>query len=152
MRHSVTSVDPEARTGQCSVCGPVKVYANSSYKGQRRWRCATRSLADATARYHADPEADRNARFQRLYGITVEEYDRLLAEQGGVCARCKSEPQATLRLAVDHDHKTGEVRGLLCGPCNTYLGRLDANMATILSDLAYLRCAQPILARIRGER
>ena len=60
---------------------------------------------------------ERNRRYKRLYGITVEEYDIILVFQGGVCALCGAPPK-TMRLAVDHDHKTGIVRGLLCGLCN----------------------------------
>ena len=48
------------------------------------------------------------------------EYDRLLARQGGVCLICGRPPQ-TRRLHVDHDHKTGRIRGLLCMPCNRYV-------------------------------
>jgi hypothetical protein len=50
-------------------------------------------------------------------GFTAEDYDRLLAAQGGGCAICKAPPK-TRRLHVDHDHKTGAVRGLLCHRCN----------------------------------
>jgi hypothetical protein len=57
--------------------------------------------------------ASHGQRIEKLYGITPEQYDALLKLQDGRCAICKRKPQ-TLRLAVDHDHKTGEVRGLLC--------------------------------------
>lgn len=57
---------------------------------------------------------------KRLYGITPEQYDEMFREQGGSCACCKR-PQADFktRLAVDHDHVTLEVRGLLCTFCNS---------------------------------
>jgi len=51
---------------------------------------------------------------ERVYGA---DYDRLLKRQGGRCAGCGGRPQKK-RLAVDHDHKTGRVRGLLCSTCN----------------------------------
>lgn len=149
VRHRITEVDDSTRTGVCSECGPVGVYSNTPYKGRPSWRCARRSLDDATARYHQDPEAYRNARFQRLYGITVEQYDEMLDAQGGTCARC-DESQDSMRLAVDHDHETGEVRGLLCGPCNTYLGRLEARLGVLAGDLAYIGSplAQVIVERL----
>lgn len=52
--------------------------------------------------------------------ITDAEYDQRLAEQGGGCAICGTPPK-TRRLAVDHDHKTGAIRGLLCHRCNRTL-------------------------------
>lgn len=55
---------------------------------------------------------------KNTYGITTEEYDRMLAEQGGSCAICDREPKKR-RLSVDHDHSTGKVRGLLCTPCRS---------------------------------
>lgn len=58
----------------------------------------------------ADP---REAYLNRTYGITVDQYNLLLEAQGGVCAVC-GEPPKNYRLSVDHDHKTGLVRGLLC--------------------------------------
>lgn len=57
----------------------------------------------------------------KLYGITQSEYELMLAQQGGVCALCGSPPKR-YRLAVDHDHETGKIRGLLCTPCNRWLG------------------------------
>lgn len=53
-------------------------------------------------------------------GVTDEQYERLLAAQGGGCAICGATPK-TRRLHVDHDHKTGAVRGLLCYRCNRFL-------------------------------
>lgn len=71
------------------------------------------------------------ARQVRLkYGITVEDYDLMLAEQGGVCKICKR-PETSVRngkvrrMPVDHDHDTGEVRGLLCMLCNSRLGYFE---------------------------
>lgn len=54
---------------------------------------------------------------EKTYGLTSEQYDELLRRQGGKCAICRAKPKSK-RLAVDHDHKTGEVLGLLCSRCN----------------------------------
>lgn len=62
-----------------------------------------------------------SATLQKTYGISTEEYDRILEAQDGKCAICGRKPTGKKRLAVDHDHKTGAVRGLLCageGRCN----------------------------------
>lgn len=66
---------------------------------------------------------------KKIYGITIEQHDAMLAQQGGVCAICKTPPEQSTKgaLAVDHDHRTGQVRGLLCGNCNAALGHFKDN-------------------------
>ena len=60
------------------------------------------------------------------YKLTVEQYDVILAYQGGVCYAChQPEPVKGRRLSVDHDHETGLVRGLLCSRCNPIIGKLE---------------------------
>lgn len=64
-------------------------------------------------------EYQRALRLMKFFNITVEEYDSILAAQGGVCAICERPPKnLSRRLCVDHDHSTGLVRGLLCSFCN----------------------------------
>jgi hypothetical protein len=62
----------------------------------------------------------RQRRLDREYGLSVEDYEEMLEDQLGLCAICLSPPDKR-NLAVDHDHETGEVRGLLCTRCNRYL-------------------------------
>ncbi len=62
----------------------------------------------------------RKPKRAKQLGVTDDQYERLLAAQGGHCALCPSTPK-TRRLAVDHDHKTGKVRGLLCHRCNRFM-------------------------------
>lgn len=71
---------------------------------------ATMCRACVSAKSHA-------AMIAKTYGLTPDEYDALLALQGGRCAICRARPRSK-RLAVDHDHKEGDVRGLLCSRCN----------------------------------
>ncbi len=64
----------------------------------------------------------------RAYGITTEDYNKMLESQGSLCAICRRpEPVANRKLSVDHCHKTGKVRALLCGPCNKGLGIFEKN-------------------------
>jgi hypothetical protein len=78
-------------------------------------------------------------------GLTIAQYDELLEAQGGVCAIC-GRPPKNRRLAVDHNHKTGKIRGLLCWVCNLkVLGRLERFMsfASLAQIEAYLRKFDP---------
>lgn len=84
----------------------------------------------------AHKESERRRRYRRLYGITVEQYDAHVAAQGGTCAICGTAPEQ--RLAVDHDHDTGAVRGLLCFTCNAGLGLLGDSVVRLARALAYL--------------
>ena len=74
------------------------------------------------------------------YGLTVEGYELRLLAQSGKCAVCGMAGNVGgKRLAVDHDHRTGEIRGLLCNPCNLRLGWVEDD-PTILNRVAeYLR-------------
>lgn len=63
-------------------------------------------------------EAARAARLAARFNLTLNEYDLIAEHQGGVCAVCGKPPKAGARLVVDHSHKTGLVRGLLCHYCN----------------------------------
>lgn len=76
------------------------------------------------------------------YNITIEEYDHMLVYQNGVCAICKQVDVTGRRLAVDHDHETGKIRGLLCSSCNTKLGWMKRYNQEIDS---YLEINPPLL-------
>lgn len=72
------------------------------------------------------------------YGIGVVDYRRMLAAQGGKCAICEKAPKKGRRLAVDHCHRTGKVRGLLCGSCNYSLGVWKDNPRRFSRAATYL--------------
>lgn len=80
----------------------------------------------------------RESMLKRVYGITLEDYNKLLAEQSGKCYICNREPYSNKPLHVDHCHKTGEVRGLLCARCNWYLGVIEKKPTTLTNLLNYL--------------
>lgn len=73
---------------------------------------------------------------EKVYGLPAGQYWKLYEAQGGVCAICGVATGKARRLAVDHDHRTGEVRGLCCGPCNLMLGRLGTQ--ALVRALNYL--------------
>ncbi|MBU6231644.1 hypothetical protein KGP36_03165 [Patescibacteria group bacterium] len=79
----------------------------------------------------------RSSHLQRYFGITEEQYDELLEKQGGCCAICdRHHSEFKTRLAVDHDHSTLRIRGLLCNYCNRYrVGRhRDASLLRRIAD------------------
>lgn len=78
-------------------------------------------------------EQRRRRDFKKKYGITMEGYQDLLVKQGGACAMCGVMADDHWRwLAVDHNHLTGQVRGLLCDSCNKGIGNLKADEGTDL--------------------
>jgi hypothetical protein len=74
---------------------------------------------------------------KRRYGITIDEYEQALADQGGRCYICRR-PPIIRRLVVDHNHATGTVRKLLCGPCNAFVGLLESvdNAEEVIRNLS----------------
>jgi ribosomal protein L37E len=76
----------------------------------------------------------------RVFGITVEQYDQMFDEQKGLCAICgKSEIIPNKRLNIDHNHKTGAVRKLLCTTCNFFVGRMELDMELTEKVLGYIK-------------
>jgi hypothetical protein len=108
-------------------------------------------IADQKARDAANPEA-RRARDKkrapkkmladnaRRYGLTVEQYHQMLENQRGLCAICLEPPTSGRgkKLYIDHDHKTGKVRGLLCHHCNMILGYAKDSSVRLTECINYL--------------
>lgn len=74
----------------------------------------------------------------RRYGMHAEEYRRRVDEQQGRCAVCGDEPGEGKRLHVDHDHESGAIRDLLCGPCNQAIGLARDSSARLRAMADYL--------------
>lgn len=95
---------------------------------------------------------DRKWLLKRKYGLTFEDFDKLLQAQGGHCAMCPTVIEVwkdgiQKSLAVDHDHKTGRVRGILCSVCNLLVGRIEAEPSRLDNTIKYLGLA-PVLASL----
>lgn len=110
-------------------------------------RCATHhriKKKERTAGRHAD-------HIGKTYGITAEEYAAIMEHQGGRCAICQRATGASRRLAVDHDHTTGLVRGCLCRTCNRYvLGHLRDDTTALQRAIDYLN--DPPAFAVIGKR
>lgn len=79
-------------------------------------------------------------RLKRAYNITVEDYDLMMSKQGNRCAVCGGHQSEMERsFDVDHDHETGEIRGLLCNSCNRALGLMGDSVMILENALLYLR-------------
>lgn len=82
--------------------------------------------------------SELNKYLRSQYDITEVEYNLMLDEQDGRCAICHAEPHHE-RLSVDHDHKTHEIRGLLCRKCNAALGQVNDSVKILSAMIAYLQ-------------
>lgn len=105
----------------------------------RRYRETNRErIRLNTLRYRErHPTSQRDRDLRTKYGITVGQYEDMLLFQGQRCAICHTVRSARL-LHVDHDHDTGQVRGLLCVRCNTFLGYIET-MGLLAEAMGYLR-------------
>ena len=95
---------------QCTTCKHVKLLA-----------AFPKDRSGKQGRCHHCTECQRDYWLQFTYGVTNQDYESLLARQKNRCALCQTtnlQKQRGTRLAVDHDHKTGQIRGLLCRACN----------------------------------
>ena len=98
--------------------------------------------------YEKHPERkksiDRNTYFKRKYGITLEEYERMKQERNNKCDICGNECNKTsvngkrIEPCVDHNHKTNELRGMLCSRCNRTLGLVGEEERLLTKMIAYL--------------
>lgn len=128
-------------SGLTSACKQCEALRSRAYKNTPAGRESNRRRTKRWAERH--PDRARNALLKWNYGITIEEYARLEESQGGVCAICKN-PERHVRngkpvkLAVDHNHTTGAVRGLLCVLCNTLLGKIEADTDRFMQLLDYM--------------
>ena len=81
----------------------------------------------------------KNSYLKSEYGITLDDYNKMFADQAGCCAICNTHAShLTKPLCVDHCHTTGKVRGLLCGECNLAIGKLKDNVQNLKNAIKYL--------------
>lgn len=114
----------------------MRAYNTDPVKRAQRTQYARKHRAKFATRYE-------DQRLQRTYGISLADYQRLLNEQDGCCAICRSafgkSNRGSKRLHVDHDHATGQPRGLLCGACNRGIGQLGDDVERVAAALRYLQ-------------
>ena len=112
----------------------AKAYAKQYYKKNKK-----QLRAKAAAWVKANKEKHNGYRYKSTYGISLEEYKKLVEHQNGVCAICKIvKHKKNKPLHIDHDHKSGKVRALLCNGCNISLGGVKENLQTLKNMIRYL--------------
>jgi hypothetical protein len=118
---------------------------NVNHRKQHYQENRDRILSKSKDYYKNNPDAHRNYLLKTKYGITLEEYNRLLEKQNGVCAICHQKSNTVDKrsgkikmLAVDHNHKTGKIRGLLCEVHNRALGMFHDDIGELKSAIDYL--------------
>lgn len=84
-------------------------------------------------------ETQRRADLKLRYGITIEDYDQMFELQNGKCKVCGSEDNGNKRFHIDHNHKSGKIRGLLCNRCNLMLGHAKEDIEILTKAIQYLK-------------
>lgn len=148
--------DPSCKT-------PLRALSRSKFcEPHRQERIRAARTKSRNERYRENHEENvrkiYDASLRRNYGITIEDYERMKEEQGGRCLACGDEetpetnPTGARRfLVVDHDHDTGEVRGLLCFQCNKGLGHFKDDPGRLIAAFLYLE-RKGLRGRLGAER
>lgn len=133
---------PERKRGfryRCKACDKL-----ITQQPENRRRACERSKRWSQRLKETDPEKytlrNRKQNLYRTHKLRLEDYNRLLLKQNSVCAICQEPPIVGRgqRLHVDHNHSTGEIRGLLCHGCNVALGSFAENPFRLQAAIQYL--------------
>ncbi len=138
----------DGRRGDCKACNLKAQQARyladpeAAIARVKRWQQANPERVNAAQRARrAKPEVKRRERaghLMRKYGMTIEQYDAMLEAQGGGCYICGRPPRDDISLHVDHDHSTGEIRGILCFRCNNALADFQEDTGLLRNAIGYL--------------
>ena len=147
----VTTAHLLLETRECRVCGQEKNLLADYYLSRKdptlassySYECKECTIKRTVEYNKNNSSSVRSQYLKRQYGLTFEEFDAMLSSQDNACAICGTrEPSKnrgrTRRFHVDHCHKTGKVRGLLCKSCNIALGEIGDNIHTHKSMIQYL--------------
>jgi hypothetical protein len=119
----------------CKVCKQAKTLA---------WRSTKKPVYnDYMKKWRAkNPDKQHATDIKRNYGLSLEDYNKMLAQQNLKCALCDRQHDPSIkrgRLYVDHDHSTGKVRALLCGAHNSMLGYAEDSIEVLEKAINYLK-------------
>jgi hypothetical protein len=132
---------------KCSKCKIEKEYSAFNKNKSRKdgfqsscKKCHSKMMQDYKIK-GLKKQSDRKVNLKRRYGIAQSEYDKMYNFQKGKCALCDAETigrKGAVNFCVDHNHKTGDVRGLLCHNCNVVLGKIKDNREWLSRALKYI--------------
>lgn len=121
--------------GHATICKECKDKTMSAWRDDNREKY-NKNMRDLRAN---NKEWAKNTDLLRTHGISLEHYNKMLEEQNHVCKLCKCPPKGKRPLVVDHNHKTDEIRGLLCYGCNRKIVILDATEEEIREAKEYVK-------------
>lgn len=153
--HRLTEVNETSKTAICANCGPVQIYHQNKGGGRFQWHCIEKRRAQSKkwsqsekgkaylSNYQKQWEPlnkDRRSAINRKqllkhHGLSLEDFDRMVAERDGRCDICKEKKE---KLCVDHCHATLVIRGLLCHGCNLVLGYAKDRPLVLSNAASYL--------------
>ena len=125
---------------QCGDCLTEGVNWTSGQKRQNSYICRGCNSLKSRAYRKANLSQIKNSRLISRYGITMTQYNEMLIKQGSSCGVCgEGSGESGVMFAVDHDHDSGKVRGLLCNDCNMGIGKLGDNLEGVEKAYRYLK-------------
>lgn len=130
---------PEPRV--CEACGGIFLARPSNKK--RKYcgdaECKKKRESERYLRWKKDhPERARSNNLRYQYGITIDDFEKMLEAQRGCCAICGEPPAQGKKLVVDHCHQEGHVRALLCNACNTGIGLFEERPERLIAAARWL--------------
>lgn len=124
---------------RCRRCGQEKpredLPRNRNTPTGRHCYCKPCHNAQVRSSVQKNHGGYRHYRLKNRYGVSAADVDRMIAEQGGICPICRKRPA----LHVDHDHKTGKVRAIVCEMCNGGPGQFKDDPEIIRRAIEYIR-------------
>lgn len=130
--------DPKMRFNRGSQCAECRDEAQRRYYATPKGKATKKRFDDKRkAEWPRLWPQERNRSLRKHFGISLAEYNIMKAQQKGLCAICNRLPMLK-DLAVDHDHKTGKVRALLCGTCNRGIGQFNDDPIRLIKAVKYL--------------
>lgn len=143
--HDSFCKDKSNKDGLTSWCKICRNNHNKEWRENNRDKINELNIKNAQKRkeYYSDPDVklkNRKAFIKKKFGIEYSEYEKLSEEQNNLCAICNNTENSSRNkyLAVDHDHLTGKIRGLLCTNCNRGIGLLKDSIPVLQKAIEYL--------------